>query len=79
MRILKSVSPNQFGEKPFKLSIKLLTLRLDFSNSIYKMSSQNWKFFFQKKKEFYVSSDLSARHNKNQRKASNVGHLVRGA
>ena len=68
-RILKSVSPNlqtSLEKNLFKLSIKLLTWRLDFSNYIYKMSSQNWKFFPQKKRHLcFLLVIFSPRHNKN--------------
>ena len=45
------------------------------------MSSQNLRFFFQKKTTLlcFVLVIFSPRHNKNYRKASNVGHLVIGA
>ena len=50
----------------FKLPIKLLTLRLDFSNYVYKKTSQNWKFFFPKKRLFcFLLVIFSPRHNKN--------------
>ena len=82
-RILKSVSPNlhtSLEKNVFKLSIKLITLRLDFSNYIYKMSSQNKKFFFQKKILLcFLLVIFSPRHSKNLRKALNVGYLVSGA
>ena len=43
------------------------------------MSSQNWKFFFQRKRLLcFLLVIFSPRHNKNERKALNVEHLVRG-
>ena len=39
----------------FKWPIKLLTLRMDFSNYVYKKKVKNWSFS-SKKKDFFVSS-----------------------
>ena len=63
----------------FKFSMKLLTLIVDFSNYICKMSSTNWKFFFQKRRLLcFLFLIFSPSHNKNWWKALHVGHLVRG-
>ena len=44
------------------------------------MSSQNWKFFSQKKKTFmFPLSDLFSRTQQKFEKALNVGHLLSGA
>ena len=63
----------------FKLPIKLLTLRLDFSNYVYKKSKSKLEVFLPKKRLFcFLFLNFSPRHNKNQRKALNVEHLARG-
>ena len=57
----------------FKLSIKLLTITLDISNYIYKMLSQNWKYFFQKTTFKFTPSDLFSETQRKLEKSFECG------